>query len=394
MMEKRPNVFPSGSQEPKQQRNEIRTDRLADTPVHSVSTDSDYDKRKLEVADEVYSNSSEAVMATGSPMADAIEAMRKRTEEQIKLRNERLAEMQNQTQQYQQQYEAAKQREQPNVKPQPKVLKPEPKIIKETNNVKMSDVNSYIQQLSQPQFNTAFDLIPIPSEGKLYKNKKKNFKVGYLTTADENILTSPNLLESGEFLEILINRKLLEPNIRYKDLHVGDRNAIMIWLRATGYGEMYPVTLFDENEMPFETEINLNELKFKNLGAEPDEEGYFDFTFPICKKNLKFKLLTVGDLEEIETMVDEDKRNDSPVLNTVTYMLQKQIIEIDGLRDINYIQDFIQTMRVGDSKALREYINKIESGVDLNINVRTPGGESIKTFLPLNFNFFWPNFSL
>jgi hypothetical protein len=30
-----------------------------------------------------------------------------------------------------------------------------------------------------------------------------------MTTADENILTSPNLLQSGEFLEILINRKLL-----------------------------------------------------------------------------------------------------------------------------------------------------------------------------------------
>ena len=39
-----------------------------------------------------------------------------------------------------------------------------------------------------------------------------------MTTADENILTSPNLLQSGEFLEILMNRKILEPGLRYKDL--------------------------------------------------------------------------------------------------------------------------------------------------------------------------------
>jgi hypothetical protein len=46
----------------------------------------------------------------------------------------------------------------------------------------------------------------------------------------------------------------------------------MIWLRATGYGEMYPVTLLDENGDAFDTELNLNELKTKELGAEPDDE--------------------------------------------------------------------------------------------------------------------------
>ena len=101
----------------------------------------------------------------------------------------------------------------------------------------------YIEILSQPQMNQPYDLIPLPSEGKLYPNKKKRVKLAYLTTADENILTSPNLVESGDFLEILINRKLLEPSLRYKDLLPGDRNAIMIWLRATVYGEMYPVTI-------------------------------------------------------------------------------------------------------------------------------------------------------
>jgi len=143
-----------------------------------------------------------------------------------------------------------------------------------------------------------------------------------MTTADENILTSPNLLESGEFLEILINRKILEPELRYKDLHVGDRNAIMLWLRATAYGEMYPVTLFDENNNPFETEINLNDLKTKKLGAEPDEEGLFFYQFPLCKASVKFKLLTCGDVDIIEKMVENDKLTGNPVnnANTVSYL--------------------------------------------------------------------------
>jgi hypothetical protein len=49
-------------------------------------------------------------------------------------------------------------------------------------------------------------------------------------------------------------------------------------------------------------------------------------------------------------------------------------------------------MRIGDAKALNDYIEKIESGIDLNIEVTTPGGGSIATFLPLNVSFFWPNF--
>jgi hypothetical protein len=59
----------------------------------------------------------------------------------------------------------------------------------------------------------------------------------------------------------------------------------MIWLRATGYGEMYPVTLLDENGDAFDTELNLNELKTKE-GAEPDDEGLFDYTFKLASLEL------------------------------------------------------------------------------------------------------------
>ena len=170
-----------------------------------------------------------------------------------------------------------------------------------------NNVDPYIAQLSQPTFNTAFDVIPLPSRGKVYNGVKPSIKVSYMTTSDENILTSPNLLQSGQFLEILINRKVLEPQLRYKDLLVGDRNAIMIWLRATAYGEMYPVTLFDENDTPFDTEINLNELKIKELSVDPDSEGLFDYTFPISKNNIKFRLMTCGMSDELEEVLEKEK---------------------------------------------------------------------------------------
>ena len=55
---------------------------------------------------------------------------------------------------------------------------------------------------------------------------------------------------------------------------------------------------------------------------------------------------------------------------------------------------FIDNIRIMDGKAFNDYVDNVESGIDLNIEIQTPGGGSIKTFLPLNINFFWPNFGL
>jgi hypothetical protein len=326
--------------------------------------------------------------------------IRKKSEEQMRVRDERLVNNSNQTQSYQKQYEEA------SVK-KVETINQNNNQTMQTNNYQTpvqqpitqpqnygqvgSSIDPYIIELSQPNYNSAFDVIPLPSQGKTYKMKKPNVRVSYMTTADENILTSPNLLQSGEFLEILMNRKILESDLRYKDLLVGDRNAIMLWLRATAYGEMYPVTLFDENDVPFDTELNLNELKTKNLGAEPDAEGLFDFVFPSSKDVIKFKMLTCGDSDIIETKLEQDKENKVPVNNMATYTMEHLIIEVNGNRDRNFIKEYVNTIRIRDGKAFSDYVTSIECGIDMNITVKTPGGGSIETFLPLNLKFFWPN---
>jgi len=261
------------------------------------------------------------------------------------------------------------------------------KVVESDNSIKMAE-------LSQPQMNQPYDVIPLPSEGKLYKNKKSKVKVAYLTAADENLLTSPNLLSSDDFLEILINRKLLEYDLRYKDLLPGDRDAIMIWLRSTGYGEMYPVTVLDENDIPFETEIDLSTLKVKNLNIEPDADGLFTFTLPLSRAVVRFKLLTMGEIEELVKLSEFLKEKNNLINTEPTLILENQIVEINGNRDKDYISDFIDTMRLMDSKKLRNYINSIECGIDTNVTFGTPGGGSVTRFLPFTIKFFWPDFGV
>jgi hypothetical protein len=321
--------------------------------------------------------------------------------EQMRLMDEQLKKNVQQTQNYQRLSEEAMGRNKEYYEQKPmetqKPYQPQPSspAIVNNNNYqaepKTQSIDPYIFELSQPNYNAPFDVIPLPSKGKLYRNKKANVRLSFMTTADENILTSPNLLKSGEFLEILINRKLLEADLRYRDLLPGDRNAIMIWLRATAYGEMYPITILDENDEPFDTEINLNELKTIDLTVEPDEDGLFSFTMPISKANIRFKLLTCGDVDDVEKMLEKDTQNNIPVNNANTYKLEKMIVEVNGDTNKMMIRDFVNYMRIADSKSFNQYVDSIETGIDLDIEVGTPGGGSVKTFLPLNVRFFWPD---
>jgi hypothetical protein len=425
MSDIKPNVFPNNQP---QKPNLTEAEKIAA-----------YEAEKMMVTNEIYSSQ----MQTDTPYEhmSAVEQMRLRTEaqlrqkqeigtvkdsslsevtnskvykqptkedsynEQMRLRDEQLKKNLEQTKNYQrlsqdamdrnkQYYEEKTMETKPTYQPQPS----SPAMSTTTNYnqvlTQKPAIDPYILELSQPNYNAPFDVIPLPSKGKLYKNKKANIKLAYMTTADENILTSPNLLKSGEFLEILINRKLLEPELRYKDLLPGDRNAIMLWLRATAYGEMYPVTLLDENDEAFETEINLNELKTIELNVEPDEEGLFNFVMPLSNANVRFKLLTCGDVDEIERMLEEDRENNLLVNNATTYKLEKMIVEVNGERNKMMIRDFVNYMRIADSKAFNKFVDSIDTGIDLNIEVGTPGGGSVKTFLPLNVRFFWPDLGI
>lgn len=312
--------------------------------------------------------------------AAAAEEMARRTAEQLRLREEALkqAELQRET-------EILNQQVQPSMVNSP---------LQEMKNTQPTKFDNIINEISQPQMNQPYDIIPLPSDGKLYRNKKTKVKLSYLTAADENILTSPNLLESGDFLEILINRKLLEPDLRYKDLLPGDRDAIMIWLRSTGYGEIYPVTVLDENNVPFETEVDLSTLRFKKLTIEPDSEGLFTFSLPVSKSVVKFKLLTIGDIDELEKLAQYLKEENNLINIENTLLLENQIVEVDGYRDKNYISDFVDNMRILDSKKLKAYIDSVSCGVDMNVTFRTPGGGSVTRFLPFTLKFFWPDFEL
>lgn len=295
----------------------------------------------------------------------------------------------------------------------------------------------YIPSKGEYNPEAAFDVIPLPSKGEGYKNKITKASVAYLTAYDENMIVSPNLYRDNLILDYILQEKLLSQEIEPMDLLEGDRDAIILFLRASGYGNEYPITATDEaTGKEFETIVDLSKLKYKEFTLKGDVNGWFPFILPVSGKEVKFRFPTHRDIVTLEKMktaeesymkkdvinnyvstldtfietdndVTKDEKikirqairtietwgdniNEENVLkfnHTLTNRLNLLIMAVDGITDKKYIYDFVRKMNVRDSSALRKYMTQNEPGVDYNIEIERPeslGGGSIKTFLQLD----------
>lgn len=288
-----------------------------------------------------------------------------------------------------------------------------------------------------------YDLIPLPSNGECYKLKIDRVPVGYLTAADENLITSPNLYESGSITNILLKKKILNKDINVDNLVSGDVDAIMLFLRGTSYGNDFPITVKDPRTgKTIETNVDLSKLKYKPFNLKADENGHFDFVLPRTGVTVKFKFLTKKEenllqklnknenkgiasfelaeaVEKVNNALKSDKtlnladRNiiidanskiekwakslkengqTIPYSRAVTNTMEMELVSVDGNTDKSYIHDFVMNMPASDSLALRRYIYDNQPGVNFEVEVQRPesmGGGSFKCFLEWNDSIFW-----
>ena len=178
-------------------------------------------------------------------------------------------------------------------------------------------------------------------------------------------------------------------------LLAGDRNAIMVALRITGYGAEYTV----EADCPkcgarSKQEFNLGEMPIKRLQIEPVAKGQnvFEFKLPVTKKTVNFKFLTGRDEEEINTIQERTKKQGAQADNIVTNRLQFAIVSIDGKTDRSSINGFIRNMPARDSMSLRKFIDANEPGIDMKGNFDCPSCSDVNEVrVPLGASFFWPD---
>lgn len=245
------------------------------------------------------------------------------------------------------------------------------------------------------------EVVSLPSQGVLYPETNPlhtgQLNMKYMTAKEEDILTSQNLIKTGVVIDKLL-QSLIVDNIRYDDLLIGDKNAVLIAARILAYGKDYDV----EISCPKCAEtskhvIDLTLFDEKNLQVGEYSPGVNEFWFelPASKRKVSYKCLTSGDERSIENELKGLKKISkiSGVDPEMTTRLKYIITSVDGNTDINFIRSFVdKELFSRDSFALRKEIQKITPDIKMEFPFECPNcsHEDPNMGMPLDVGFFWP----
>lgn len=249
-------------------------------------------------------------------------------------------------------------------------------------------------------FEIPVESVPLPSGGAIYPqdsalHNAKTIDIRAMTAREEDILTSRALIKKGTVISSLLQSCMVEKGIDPSKMIVGDRNAVMIALRITGYGSEYD----GEVDCPScgaksKQSFDLSSLSIKPLQIEPSRPGenVFEFFLPVSKKTVQFKFLTGADEEEILVTQERKKKLGGNSDSFVTTRLHFALVSVDGKTDRSLIASFVRSMPARDSLALRTFIDENEPGVDMSVEFECPScGETSEVSMPIGATFFWPN---
>jgi hypothetical protein len=256
-------------------------------------------------------------------------------------------------------------------------------------------------QTAPRKSNFPTEIVPLPSRGLIYPEDHPLasgvIEMKYMTAKEEDILTSQNLIKQGVVLDKLFESLIVTP-IKYDDLYVGDKNAIMVAARVLGYGKDYVVEIDD----PFspgtkqKVTIDLTQIEHKEVDYSLLEQrkNEFDFELPQSKRVVTFRLMTHGldkDIQaEVKSMTKQITR--SGIDRELTTRLKNVITAVDGERGRATINNFVDNeLFAMDSRALRAHIKEISPDVDMTFTfISDATGEAKEIDIPMDVSFFWP----
>ena len=249
-------------------------------------------------------------------------------------------------------------------------------------------------------FKVPTEFVPLPSFGLVYSpnsplHNLKEIEVRYMTAADEDILTSRSLLRSGKAIDAVLKNCILDARINPEELLSGDKNALITFLRVSGYGPEYKVEIDCPScEETSKYEFDLSQLEMKTLDVEPIEQGENRFHIQLpTGTHIEFKFLNSAEEKEISDAQDRIKRStNSPVDRNVTTRLKNTIISIDGNTDSSLINQYVDTLNVRDSRALRKHMEDNTPDIDMKQEFNCPHcGHRGEVDVPISVGFFWPD---
>lgn len=272
------------------------------------------------------------------------------------------------------------------------------------NTPKQEEQEEVVTPTASPlSFVTPTEFVELPSKGRFYGpshplSGKDTVEIRFMTAKDEDILTSQTLLKKGVAIEKFLSNVIVDKRIQPNRLLIGDRNAILIAARVTGYGETYETSVTcpscnTKATFPF----NLKQASVYSGDNHEDyaitemDDGTFLVDLPLTKVQAQIRILNGEDEAQITQMVDRNKRRTS-IEGNLTAQFNRFIVSLNGDNDRNTIERFIEMMPAYDSRYLRAAYRCITPNVDLTQDFICGNcGHEQEMGVPFTADFFWPN---
>ena len=257
-----------------------------------------------------------------------------------------------------------------------------------------------------PAFNwaTPTEFVKLPSAGMFYPEDHALHHVDiveirYMTAKEEDILTSRSLLKEGLALDRMLQNLFIDPAIRVADLLVGDKNALLVAARRTGYGASYDTKVecpscnvtdefsFDLEDPPVN---NFRENIENAEGVTLTENKTFVMTLPMTGVTVECRLLFGSDEVALAKQAErKSKRKQDDT--TTTDVFRAYIVSVNDDPSPILKETLIQNMPARDARYLRKMYVSLVPNIDMTQSYACGNcGHEADMEVPLSVDFFWP----
>ena len=235
------------------------------------------------------------------------------------------------------------------------------------------------------------EIVELPSKGLLYSEdsplKSGKLEMKYMTAKEEDILTNQNYIEKGVVIDKLLQALIVDKNIKYGDLLIGDKNALLVAARVLGYGKDYEFNWAGTKEI-----IDLTGLKEKEVDYSLFDGGKneFKYTLPTSGDEITFKLLTHADESKIAREITGLKKVNKEASPELSTRLKYMITAVNGNGETKTIREFVDNQFLArDSREFRKHVETINPDVDLIFYPDGSPEEGVN--IPIGVTFLWPD---
>ena len=249
-------------------------------------------------------------------------------------------------------------------------------------------------------FVVSTETVKLPSKGRFYPESSSlhgvaELQIKHLTAKEEDILANEDNLARGDVFDVLINSILIDKSIDSSELLEGDKMALLIAARITGYGSDYVIeglcpACKKVNQFTFNLEECLEEQENTLPEGVTEEDGVFRFAGET--ENLEFGIRVLNSADKDYLSKQKDRRGELRINGSETIdFLNMVVVDVNRVTDTALLNKLFDVLSIADVRKIKSNYAKISPSVNIVQSVECSGcGHVSERQVPFSLGFFWP----